>query len=560
MHVRTIVSVFASLALLSITGCPKKDASSEGGKSDKGEKGGKGKDDDGDEKGGGKKAIAIAAGQSIACAVMEDGTVRCWGRGDFGEFGGGKAEARDAATPIEIEGVSGAKSIVIGGDPGSAGDAICVGQKGDKWTCWGHGRVIPGSEGSGYAKPAVVDELTGAKQVVFANGTGYAVMGDGKVKAWTDNNCFNTTGTGKLTGQKGVVTVPDVSGAVAVGATQTNACALLKDGTVTCWGYSGKKQAPTVVEGATDGVSIAGNASGGDTCIVNKAKKIVCWSESQKVSENKLSNVASMSARSQSCALLTSGKVSCFGSYDDYGQGSEKVALEKKITQVAAGQQFNCALDEDGGVSCWGYNRNGQLGNGTLMDSKDPVAVSALGKAKLPKEKDGADQATESKVKQAFDGVPKGCKAAPAVAAKFKYIDGGKLEVKSAYARSEYEGKTIAVSLANYQVDPKKQWDLARGKQLKLGLRFGIVDLKGDKKPMKVDEGVFSMDTKQDRLVYVSVDHRAGSMTIADWGLDGVKAGTVEIKHLDAEWVCGHLSIKTKDSEFDGDFAAAIVK
>jgi hypothetical protein len=34
-----------------------------------------------------------------------------------------------------------------------------------------------------------------------------------------------------------------------------------------------------------------------------------------------------------------------------------------------------CTLLRDGTVECWGYNRDGQLGDGTTNDSRTPLAV-----------------------------------------------------------------------------------------------------------------------------------------------------------------------------------------
>ena len=47
-----------------------------------------------------------------------------------------------------------------------------------------------------------------------------------------------------------------------------------------------------------------------------------------------------------------------------------------EVSAIAAGDQHVCALDIDGVAYCWGYNRMGQLGDGTNDDSSTPVEVA----------------------------------------------------------------------------------------------------------------------------------------------------------------------------------------
>ncbi len=91
------------------------------------------------------------------------------------------------------------------------------------------------------------------------------------------------------------------------------------------------------------------------------------------------------------CALLNTGAVRCWG-YNNKGQvgnGQSSVVtpvstpasvtgLSSGVAAISAGNNFTCALLTNGGVRCWGDNSEGQLGNGTLTDSSSPVAVSGL--------------------------------------------------------------------------------------------------------------------------------------------------------------------------------------
>ncbi|MBK7256230.1 MAG: T9SS type A sorting domain-containing protein [Ignavibacteriae bacterium] len=51
----------------------------------------------------------------------------------------------------------------------------------------------------------------------------------------------------------------------------------------------------------------------------------------------------------------------------------------KTIVALAGGTYHMLALDSDGRVYAWGYNRSGQLGDGTTVDSNVPVAVYTQG-------------------------------------------------------------------------------------------------------------------------------------------------------------------------------------
>ena len=89
------------------------------------------------------------------------------------------------------------------------------------------------------------------------------------------------------------------------------------------------------------------------------------------------------------CALVSGGQVACWG-FESNGQLGNGVIADAGLaapdmvdgitnaTQISAGGFHTCALLSDHTIKCWGYNNVGQLGNGSLDDSGVPVTVQGI--------------------------------------------------------------------------------------------------------------------------------------------------------------------------------------
>ena len=187
-----------------------------------------------------------------------------------------------------------------------------------------------------------------------------ALLSGGAVKCW-GANWVGQLGNGTYNGSSTPVVVSGISNAVAISAGGYHTCALLSGGTVKCWGYNG------------DGELGNGTTTNSPT----------------PVAVSGITNAVAISAGGyHTCALLSGGAVKCWGyNYDgELGDGtsgghSSTPVQVNGITNavvVSAGGDHTCALLSGGTVECWGYNYDGELGNGSTANSPTPVAVSGI--------------------------------------------------------------------------------------------------------------------------------------------------------------------------------------
>ncbi len=377
--------------------------------------------------GAGTVAQIYAGGYYYSCAVLVDGSAKCWGDNRYGQLGDNNAPT-ESHVPVAVTGLGAGTVVQIDAN----GKHACVLLVDGTVKCWGYNNYGElGNNDAGVDSPVPVSVLLGTKPwtpYIEARSTiagGYhtcALLGDGSAQCWGGNSYGQLGNNNAGVNSPVPVAVTGLGGGTVVqmagGGEHT--CAILVDGSAKCWGLNddgelGDNNAPTdsdvpvAVTGLTAGTVIQITAGNGHTCALLKDGSAQCWGDNYygqlgnnnpgvnsavpvSVSGLGVGTVVQIVAGIyHTCALLVDGSAKCWG-YNDFGQlGNNNAGVNSAVpvavtglgsgtvVHLYAGGYHTCAVSVDGSAKCWGYNYYGQLGNNNPgTDSPIPVAVSGL--------------------------------------------------------------------------------------------------------------------------------------------------------------------------------------
>ncbi len=180
---------------------------------------------------------AISAGSFDNCALLTDGTVKCWGDGSFDDLGGGNGTSANAPAPVAVKGLSGVTAVAAGGY--DACGLLTTGRV----ECWGDNRYGALGDGytGGYTTPVAVKGLSGVAAVAVGYEHTCALLTTRTVECWGDDS-NGQLGNGTTTNSDVPAAVKGLSGVTAISAGYLHTCAVLNTGTVKCWGWNADGQ------------------------------------------------------------------------------------------------------------------------------------------------------------------------------------------------------------------------------------------------------------------------------------------------------------------------------
>lgn len=359
-------------------------------------------------------AEAISSYSGTTCILLTSSETRCWGEGSAGQLGI-SGTAGDRSAPVSPFGLN----AVVDIDAGT--DHTCAVLYDGTLKCWGSDLLgqFGNGEAAGSTTPTTIPGLSGVTAIATGQAHTCALLNTGAVKCWGWNNaaqigaCTSAAGSGATTHCK---TPQDISGlgngVVDIEAGRYHTCALLNTGDVKCWGFGTSGQlgngtfnsSSTPVSVVDLSSPVTRIAAGGDTtCAVLSNGGARCWGQNSygslgngatsagnawnipqsRPQEVKLSSTTAVeiSIMGHGCAVLRSGGVQCWG-FSDRNQvaGSSNTGtpvtvngLSGSAFKIAVGSQHSCAVLRTGGVQCWGGNGVGQLGNSQIFDGANGI-------------------------------------------------------------------------------------------------------------------------------------------------------------------------------------------
>ncbi|CAK9867327.1 unnamed protein product [Sphagnum jensenii] len=311
-----------------------------------------------------RRVLFVSAGASHTVALLSGDLVCSWGRGEDGQLGHGDAEERHRPTIVNAHKNNDISSITCGADHTTAYSNST--KTVYSWGWGDFGRLGHGNSTDLFI-PQPIRVLKGLeiRQIACGDSHCLAITGDGDVFSWgrNQNGQLGLGHTDDCNIPQKVLAFQGVGvSMLAAGAEHT--AAVTESGKLYGWGWGRYgnlglgDRSDRLVPGEV--AAIAGE----------RMTQVACgWRHTISVSE--------------------SGKLFTFGwsKYGQLGHGDfqdhliphQVEALEKtKVQSISGGWRHTMALDSEGQLYGWGWNKFGQVGCGNTEDQTSPQLLKTL--------------------------------------------------------------------------------------------------------------------------------------------------------------------------------------
>ena len=309
----------------------------------------------------------VTSNHGVICSLHGEGGAACLGDDESGQLGTGRSLQR--FEPSQVVGVQGAVRVWA-----SARNACSLDEDGVLW-CWGSDQWKAFPKNVGTRSRAIRMGSNVLDASLSMRGI-YALVGGsdaGTPDVLAGGTLLHDHGSGASAQRAYPQPVPGLEKTTRIAAGVKHACARKADGTVACWGdntygqlgdgspRSAKRPVPALIQGPVSQL-----ASGAfHACALRESGAAICWG----INDN------GQCGPGPTWTCNTDGKIfACL-------RRPRRVIGVQDAIALGAGQWHTCALLRSGGVSCWGANKVGQLGDGTTAERPEPKPVLHISNA-----------------------------------------------------------------------------------------------------------------------------------------------------------------------------------
>ena len=302
----------------------------------------------------------VSAGYAYTMALGSDGRLWAWGDNQYGQLGDGSTS--DRTGPVQVRSDRRFEQIGAGNYT-----SFAIDDAGHVWA-WGYNRQGQLGDGSDVVYRDIPIQLNiDALFTHLAVGAGHALAMDteGNLWAWGDGSS-GVLGNGTSSWKQKPAKVKLEMDIVQFSAGSTHCNALDSEGNLWAWGNRrygqlGDGTAGTHLDNATRPVRVKADTPFG-------ARTIPEDDSAESSGTNALPADSVLSDRMSGLVRNVTATA---------GTVSKTDAAPATFTDIDGFSQSSYAVDSDGHLWAWGYNANGQLGDGSKTDRHAPVQLKA---------------------------------------------------------------------------------------------------------------------------------------------------------------------------------------
>ncbi|MDQ5921040.1 MAG: hypothetical protein QG673_1096 [Pseudomonadota bacterium] len=369
-------------------------------------------------------------GSAFVCALSINGDIYCWGYGGHGEIGNGYNNNVYIPTLVKVKDQVDVEFAHLA--PGMGNGSCAITTAGNAY-CWGYNQSGEGANGSysntNVATPVNMPSAETFVSITTSTNTACAVTNKNNSYCWGYGESGelgngNTSKSNQPVKTLSTTAITSISSSYYITATL---CEIDVNGKVYCWGYgvtgsigngaypfesvASKPESIAIVDQTKKFTQVAITGNSSTVCAVDSLGEIYCWGSGMEgqlgggvyqntsiptlvrmdgISPKITKLVATRNLYANTfCAAYNIGKAYCwgYGKNGEIGNGSNSnqyvaklVSLtdDSNIIDIAAADDTICIANNKssgGNAYCWGYGANGQLGNGDIKNSNTPKQV-----------------------------------------------------------------------------------------------------------------------------------------------------------------------------------------